>query len=135
MTEIKNYNAETKELNHPRIKSDHQDLQALTNIINSTINPLLPMVNQNSLFNLKTGKQASKATEAHLLTVLEEEIPREIHLWKNVRKGVIGLKNLLKRVKFQSLQLQIFLKRINPPKLQKFKGQKEHMIDSVDYCF
>ena len=29
MTEIKNYNAETKELNHPRIKRDHKDLQAL----------------------------------------------------------------------------------------------------------
>ena len=38
MTEIKNYNAETKELNHPRIERDYQDLQALTNIINSTIN-------------------------------------------------------------------------------------------------
>ena len=39
MTEIKNYNAETKELNHPRIERDHQVLPALTNIINSTINP------------------------------------------------------------------------------------------------
>ena len=29
ITEIKNYNAETKELNHPRIERDHQDLQAL----------------------------------------------------------------------------------------------------------
>ena len=38
MTEIKNYNAETKELNHPRIERDYQDLQALTKIINSTIN-------------------------------------------------------------------------------------------------
>ena len=41
MTKIKNYNAETKELNHSRIERDHQDLQALTNIINSTINPFL----------------------------------------------------------------------------------------------
>ena len=66
MTEIKNYNAEIKELNNPRIERDHQDLQALTNIINSTINPFLPTANQNSLFNLKTGKQASKSTEAYL---------------------------------------------------------------------
>ena len=29
MTEIKNYNAETKEINHRRIEKDHQDLQAL----------------------------------------------------------------------------------------------------------
>ena len=29
MTEIKNYNAETKEINHPRIEKDHQDLQTL----------------------------------------------------------------------------------------------------------
>ena len=29
ITKIKNYNAETKELNHPRIERDHQDLQAL----------------------------------------------------------------------------------------------------------
>ena len=28
-TEIKNYNAEMKEINHPRIEKDHQDLQAL----------------------------------------------------------------------------------------------------------
>ena len=55
MTELKNYNAETKELNHPRIERDHQDLQVLTNIINSTANPFLPTVNQNSLFTLKTG--------------------------------------------------------------------------------
>ena len=48
MAEIKNYNAETKELNHARIKKDHQDLQALTNIINSAINPFLPTVFQNS---------------------------------------------------------------------------------------
>ena len=41
MTKIKNYNAETKELNHSRIERDHQDLQALANIINSTINPFL----------------------------------------------------------------------------------------------
>ena len=27
--EIKNYNAEMKEINHPRIEKDHQDLQAL----------------------------------------------------------------------------------------------------------
>ena len=45
ITEIKNSNAETKGLNHPRIDRDHQDLQALTNIINSTINPFLPTVN------------------------------------------------------------------------------------------
>ena len=44
MKEIKNYNAETKELNHPRIERDHQDLQALTNIINSTINSFLSTV-------------------------------------------------------------------------------------------
>ena len=56
MTEIKNYNAETKESNHPRIERDHQDLQALANIINSKINPFLPTDNQNSLFNLKTCK-------------------------------------------------------------------------------
>ena len=42
MTEIKNYNVERKELNHPTIERDHQGLQALTNIINSTINPFLP---------------------------------------------------------------------------------------------
>ena len=66
MTEIKNYNAEIKELNNPRIERDHQDLQALTNIINSTINPFLPTVTQNSLLNLKTGKQVSKSTEAYL---------------------------------------------------------------------
>ena len=72
MTEIKNYNAEAKELNHPRIERDHQGLQALRNIIISTISSFLPTVNQNSLFNLKTGKQASKATGAYLLTVLEE---------------------------------------------------------------
>ena len=53
MTEVKNYNAETKEINHSRIERDHQDLQALTNISNSSINPFLPKVNQNSLFNLK----------------------------------------------------------------------------------
>ena len=47
---INNYNAETKELNHPRIEWDHLDLKALTNIINSTINPFLPTVNQNSFF-------------------------------------------------------------------------------------
>ena len=29
MTKIKNYNAETKEINRPRIEKDHQDLQAL----------------------------------------------------------------------------------------------------------
>ena len=29
ITEIKNYNAETKEINHPRIEKDHQYLQAL----------------------------------------------------------------------------------------------------------
>ena len=66
MTVLKNYNAETKEVNHPRIERDHKDLQALTNIINSTINSFLSTVNQNSLFNLKTGKQASKSTEAYL---------------------------------------------------------------------
>ena len=27
MTEIKNYNTETKKLNHPRLERDHQDLQ------------------------------------------------------------------------------------------------------------
>ena len=72
MTEINNYNTETKELNHPRIARDHQAFQALTNVINSTINPFLPTGNQNSLFNLKNGKQASKATEAYLLTVFKE---------------------------------------------------------------
>ena len=56
MTEVKNYNVETKEINHPRIERNHQDLQALTNIGNSSINPFLPTVNQDSLFNLKTGK-------------------------------------------------------------------------------
>ena len=56
---------------------------------------------------------------------MKREIPREIHLWKNVRKGLIGSKNLLKKVKFQTLQLKICLKRINPPKLQKFNRQKE----------
>ena len=70
MTEINNYNAETKDLNHPRIERDYQDLQAY--IINSTINSFLPTVNQNSLFNLKTGKQASKAKEAYLLTLIEK---------------------------------------------------------------
>ena len=60
MTEVKNYNAETKEINHPRIDRDHQDLQTLTNISNSSINPFIPTVNQNSLFNLKTGKQHLK---------------------------------------------------------------------------
>ena len=60
MTEVKNYNAETKEINHSRIERDHQDLQALTNISNCSINPFLPKVNQNSLFNLKTGKQHLK---------------------------------------------------------------------------
>ena len=68
MTVLKNYNAETKEVNHPRIERDHKDLQALTNIIKSTINSFLSTVNQNSLFNLKTGKQASKAIEASFNT-------------------------------------------------------------------
>ena len=72
MAEIKNYNAEMKELNHPRIERNHQDMQALTNITTYTINPYLPMVNQNSLINLKTSKNASKTAEAFLLTMFEK---------------------------------------------------------------
>ena len=135
ITEIKNYNAETKSLNHPRTERDHQDLQALTAIINSKFKPFLPTVNQISLFNLKTGKQGSKPTEAYLLTVLEEGNSNRHTYVEQCQKGVIGLKNLLKRVKFQTLQLKIFLKRINPPKLQNFIRQKEHLIYFVDYCF
>ena len=37
MTELKNYNAETEELNHPRIERDHEDLQALTHVTPQSI--------------------------------------------------------------------------------------------------
>ena len=36
--------------NQIKIERDHQDLQALTNTINSTTNLLSPTVNQNALF-------------------------------------------------------------------------------------
>ena len=108
---------------------------AIGKLIEGSFKPFLPTVNQISLFNLKTGKQGSKPTEAYLLTVLEEGNSNRHTYVEQCQKGVIGLKNLLKRVKFQTLQLKIFLKRINPPKLQNFNRQKEHLIYSVDYCF
>lgn len=37
--------------NQINIERDYQDLQTLTNTINSTTNPLSPMVNQNALLN------------------------------------------------------------------------------------
>ena len=74
--------------------------------------------------NLKTGKQAFKATETYLLTALEKRISKrdtfiekryihqkEIHSSKNVRKEVIGLRNLLKRIKFQTSKLKSILKK------------------------
>ena len=76
---------------------------------------------------MKTDKQASKAAEEYLLTVFKKGNSKRDTLWKNVRKGVIGLKKLLKSVKFLTLKLKIFLKRINPPKLEEFNRQKEHI--------
>ena len=99
MTEIKNYKAETKELNYPRIERHHQDLQALTNIINSTINPFLKTVDQNSLFNLKTRKQASKATEAYLLTVLEKGNSKRDTFVEECQKRVDRFKEPIKKSK------------------------------------
>ena len=41
---------------------------------------------------------------------------------------MIGLKNLLKRVKFQTFQLKIFLKRINLQKVSKIQQELKHKI-------
>ena len=98
-TEIKNYNAERKELNHPRLERDNQDFQALTNIINSTINPFLSKVNQNSLFNLKTGKQASKVTETYLLTMFEDENSKRITFVEECKKRGDRFEELIKKSK------------------------------------
>ena len=58
---------------------------------------------------MKTDKQASKkAAEEYLLTVFEKGNSKRDTLWKNVRKGVIGLKKLLKSEKFLTLQLKIY---------------------------
>ena len=57
---------------------------------------------------MKTDKQASKAAEEYLLTVFEKGNFKRDTLWKNVRKGVIGLKKLLKSEKFLTLQLKIY---------------------------
>ena len=57
---------------------------------------------------MKTDKQASKAVEEYLLTVFEKGNSKRDTLWKNVRKGVIGLKKLLKSEKFLTLQLKIY---------------------------
>ena len=47
-----------------------------------------------------------------------------MHLWKNVREGVIGLKNLLKGAKFQILQLKFFSKRNKSTQASKIQQTK-----------
>ena len=61
--------------------------------------------------NLKTGKQAFKATETYLLTALEKRISKRDTFIENVRKELIRLRNLLKRIKFQTSKLKSILKK------------------------
>ena len=108
ITEIKNSNAETKELNHPRIDRDHQDLQALTNIINSTINPFLPTVNQNSTLNFKTGKQTYKSIKAYLLTVFEEGNSKRDTFVEECQRRGDRFEEPIKKSKISNFTTEIF---------------------------
>ena len=58
---------------------------------------------------------------------MKRKIPRQIHLWKNVRKEVIGLKNLLKRVKFQTLHFNFSRKNksTQASKIQQAKRTRD----------
>ena len=128
MTVLRNYNAETKELNHPRIERDNKDLQALTNIINSTINSFLSMVNQNSLLNLKTGKQASKAIEAYLLTLFEEGNSKTNTFVEECQKRGDRLEETIKRSKISNFPTENFSKKnksTQVSKIQQAKGARD----------
>ena len=128
MTDIKNYNGETKELNHPRIERDHQVLLALTNIINSTINPILPTVNQSSLFNLKTNKQISKAREAYLLTVFEKGNSKRDTFVEECQKRGDRFEEPIKKSKILNFATENFSKKnksTQASKVQQAKGTRD----------
>ena len=124
ITEIKNYNAETKSLNHPRTERDHQDLQALTAIINSKFKPFLPTVNQISLFNLKTGKQGSKPTEAYLLTVLEEGNSNRHTYVEQCQKRGDRFEEPIKKSKISNFATENFSKKNKSTQASKFHQAK-----------
>ena len=111
--------------NHPRVERDHQDLQALTNVINSTISSFLGTVNQNSLFNLKIGKQASKATEAYLLTVFKAGNSKRDTFVGECQKRDDRFEEPTKKSTISNLQLKIYFKiskSTEASKLQQAKG-------------
>ena len=92
-------------------------------MINSATNPFLPTVNQNSLFNLKTGKQASKSTEAYLLTVFEEGSSKGDTFVEECQKRGDRFEEPIKKSKISNFATKNVSKN------------NENVIYSVDYCF
>ena len=73
VADMKNSQAETKDLGAPRMKKDKMCLKNIKEIILSSVNPFSANINKDGLFNLKTGKQASEETEKYLLGDSEEK--------------------------------------------------------------
>ena len=100
----------------------------MTNTIKSTINPFLPLVNQNSLFNLKTFKQASKATEAYLLIVCEEGNSKRDAFVGECQKRDARFEQPIKKSKIWNFATENFSKKnetTQASKIQQAKGTRD----------
>ena len=67
IAELKDYHADSKELNEPRVGRDKKDLERLKEVIVNSVNPFSRDTDPEGLFNLATGKQCSAETEKYLL--------------------------------------------------------------------
>ena len=65
-------NMKHKELKPYRIEKDANDLSALINSLGETLNPFLPNINCDALYNIKTRKRVNKEAEKYLLFSFDE---------------------------------------------------------------
>ena len=62
----------TKELRQTRITKDKDDLEKIKDVTKTTLNPFDEAVNENVLFNIRTGRALQRNGEEYLLTIKDE---------------------------------------------------------------
>ena len=61
-----------KELRASRIKRDNKDMASISKALHSSLNPFDTRLHEDSLYNLKSGREASLECAASLLTIMEK---------------------------------------------------------------
>ena len=63
----------TKELRQTRITKDKDDLEKIKADIKTALNPFNEAVNENVLFNVRTGRKIQRNGKEYLLTIKDED--------------------------------------------------------------